>query len=184
MTSNVAQQVQIKPSLYVARWKLSTAIAVLISTNTIVPVIPLQLNIKVKGGTSDVSEETLLSAYKVCCAANLGLVKQIDRLGYLRFELLSLLELAQNNETDDHTVAVIVKGLAHTPLEEAGFIQCEIELRQAIHLLMPDEQHLAKINLYSKTLRVRKGELSNHIFHLIKLGRSFPDAKDRMMVEN
>ena len=173
---------QIFPKNNVADWKLTTAIAALVADKISVPAIPSQLNGNLQLG-AEVSEETVLSAYLVCCAGDKSLQKQIDRLGFLRYELLNLLELMKDSESDAVTVQGIIDALNIVPKTERECIQCEVFLRQAIHRLMPDEEQIAKVNLYSKALRIKKGELSNHVFHLVKLGRSLLAAKDRQLIE-
>lgn len=166
----------------VANWKLSTAIAALLSRNIVIPSSSIQINNNIQNGV-DISEETILSAYSTCVGDNLSLMKQIDRLAYLRYELLSLLEILPQNKIEDSLHALIEKTLYIIPEIDSGFVHCESLLRSSIHRLLPKEQLLVKTSLYSNSLRLRKGELSNHVFHLVKLGRTTANPEDRLMFE-
>jgi len=175
------------PDILVAIWKLDTALATIRKQGGSIPAVADDLNNKLQKG-NEVPMDLVTSAYQACCVPDdkslkdSKLYKDINRLGYLRYELLSLLALFKEKDEEYQNPSNCVDALDYTPRSHKAYVTCEIKLRIAIHSLLPEEFDIADKAIFEKTLKIGKGKVSNHAFTLIKIGRTIQDDKEKFLV--
>lgn len=161
-------------ALNTAIWKLNTAVANIKAVNIRLPTMVADIHAKVNNGKT-VPETMVLSAYKHCFTDQVNRVypslpKLIARLGFIRFELLSLLDVIGGHETHQSVLDTITGSLEMIPTMQT-MAECEIRLAGIIHSLTYEELTIAKQQMYSNELYIKRGTVSNHVFTMIKLGR-------------
>lgn len=172
-------------ALNTAIWKLSTAVMNIKTANLRLPTMVADTYNKVSNGKS-IPEPMVLSAYTNSYTDQVNkifpsLPKLIARLGFIRFELLSLLDTIGSHETNQGVVDTITSTLAMIPTMQT-MAECEIRLAGIIHSLTHEELTIVKQQMYSKELYIKRGTVSNHVFTLIKLGRDATKNKKRSIV--
>ena len=182
MNTQIALETENNLKYNVLCWKLHVAIASLLAVKLYPPIMAVKINSDILQGHS-VDEAMVSSAYENCCSKDKMLFKNINRLAYLRYELLLLAEYNKKVSIAAETLNAIINVLNIIPVSYREYDQCEIGLRKILHALLPNELAIAKVNLVSKALHVVKGELSNHVFNLVKLGRTCEDPDERCYIE-
>lgn len=168
-------------SLNVVKWKLDAAISSLQDSKHKVPSTAIQFCNSIKAG-KEIQEELLQAAYAACAPVGKRLHRVIDRLGYLRKELLILVDLYKDKQIDTNVVNSITDALMFIPSDPQSFSVCEVYLRKSLSLVMPEELKIADTALFSKALKVEKGTVSNQVFNIVRLGRTSTNEDDRRMI--
>jgi hypothetical protein len=156
-----------------AVWKLSTAIAILKSKNSIVPKLAASLLLNDK--KEDISDSRIVlleSAFTNCLNGELNTDKKlIERIGYLKYEIFKLLEANNQEKLSRSSVADLIGYLQIYPITETDFVYLEIKLLLAISMLTDGSLIIAEKAIKNNLLRIKKNRVSNKIFLLIKLAR-------------
>ncbi len=166
----------------VAIWKFNSLIQLMNIKGTLVPSMALAVHAGLAFNNHTHDIDTINSTYASCANKVPALGKQLNRLAYLRYELLTLMDYYKNIETNNEEIKEINDLLNIYPITDVLMLKLEVGLIAKIHRFTASGVELSKLAIHDKKIKFTTGQLSNKIFSMIKLGRELKSQEDKNII--